>query len=97
MYPRRFSLAAPGALRADRYKLIEAPEMELYDLATDPTERRDIYAERPTVTAAMLQRLRSFDTTALPETVPGKGNVPAERLRHGNALGHTAGAVIVRV
>ena len=54
--------------------------MELYDLVTDPAEQRNIHAERPTVAASMLQRLRALDTTKLPLTMPGADGGLAERL-----------------
>jgi len=61
MYPRRFGWAPLRSLRADRYKVIDAPRAELYDLARDPTEKHNALTEHPSVAAAMLQRLRSFD------------------------------------
>ena len=61
MYPRRFGWAPLRSLRADRYKVIDAPRAELYDLARDPTEKHNVLTEHPRVAAAMLQRLRSFD------------------------------------
>jgi len=36
-----------------RYHLIDGPRPELYDLARDPAERRDVLAERPQVASAM--------------------------------------------
>jgi choline-sulfatase len=62
MYPRRFGWAPLRSLRADRYKVIEAPRAELYDLISDPGEERNVLTEHPTVAAAMLRRLRSFES-----------------------------------
>ena len=62
MYPRRFGWAPLRSLRADRYKVIEAPRAELYDLVSDPGEERNVLTEHPTVAAAMLRRLRSFES-----------------------------------
>lgn len=62
MYPRRFGWAPLRALRADRYKLIDAPRPELYDLATDPGELRNVHASHATVASAMRDRLRSYDS-----------------------------------
>lgn len=70
MYPRRFGWAPLRSLRADRYKVIDAPRAELYDLANDPVEERNVLAEHPTVAAAMLQRLRSFDSGQEPTAAP---------------------------
>ncbi|MCA1650579.1 MAG: sulfatase-like hydrolase/transferase, partial [Acidobacteria bacterium] len=68
MYPRRFGWAPLGSLRADRYKVIKAPRPELYDLVNDPGEERNVLAEHPTVAAAMLRRLRSFESGQEPVT-----------------------------
>ena len=46
------------ALRDGRFKLIDAPRPELYDLERDPFEERNMYAERQTTAAAMIQRLQ---------------------------------------
>jgi choline-sulfatase len=62
MYPRRFGWAPLRSLRADRYKVIDAPRAELYDLVSDPGEERNVLAEHPAVAAAMLQRLRAFES-----------------------------------
>lgn len=70
-YPRRFGWAPLHSLRADRYKLIDAPRAELYDLASDPGEQRNVLAQHPTVAAAMLRRLRSFEPVPEPMAPPG--------------------------
>jgi arylsulfatase A-like enzyme len=61
LYPQRFGWAPLRSLRADRYKLIDAPRPELYDLQADPREQRNIFASSPAVAAAMRRRLRSFE------------------------------------
>src|SRR5512143_1311416 len=45
------------APRDGRYKLIDAPRPELYDLATDPGELRNLYAEQPKTAAALREGL----------------------------------------
>ena len=57
-YPRRLGWSPLRALRDGRFKLIDAPRPELYDLERDPFEERNVYAERPTTAAAMIQRLQ---------------------------------------
>jgi arylsulfatase A-like enzyme len=61
LYPRRFGWASLRSLRADRYKVIEAPRPELYDLDTDPTEQRNIFDEKSGTARAMLSRLQAFE------------------------------------
>ena len=58
MYPRyHFGWSALRALRAGRFKLIEAPRPELYDLAADPSEQHNLYERRPALAAALARRL----------------------------------------
>lgn len=52
-----------GAIRRDRWKLIERFEdgrVELFDLAADPGEARDLAAERPDVAATMQRELAAW-------------------------------------
>jgi arylsulfatase A-like enzyme len=95
MYPQRFGWSGLRSLRADRYKVIAAPRPELYDLATDPRERRNLFDERPAVGRAMLGRLRAFDSGSgrtSAESALGRATAVApavvERL---SALGYVAG------
>ncbi len=47
------------AIRDDRFKLIEGPFPELYDLAADPDESRNLAAEQPELVSRMRARIRS--------------------------------------
>jgi choline-sulfatase len=92
MYPLRFGWAPLRSLRADRYKLIDAPKAELYDLMNDPGEERNVLKEHPTVAAAMLRRLRSFDSEDNPATAPPQAtdSEVSERIA---SLGYVGGAL----
>jgi choline-sulfatase len=57
-YPRRLGWSPLRALRDGRFKLIDAPRPELYDLDRDPFEERNLYDERPATAAAMTRRLQ---------------------------------------
>lgn len=57
LYPQRFGWSPIYALRDGRFKYIEAPRPELYDLHGDPFEERNIYSERPNTAMALRQRL----------------------------------------
>ena len=46
------------AWRAGRYKVIDAPRPELYDLERDPHETANLYAERRALADSMIARLR---------------------------------------
>lgn len=63
-YPHYYPTASPsGAIRSGRWKLIEFFEdrrAELYDLAADPTESRDLAADRPEVVEDLRKRLQAW-------------------------------------
>lgn len=63
-YPLRFGWSPLRALRAGRYKLVEAPRPELYDLERDPFEERNIHEDRPEVARALAGRLSAFGREA---------------------------------
>ena len=79
------------AIRDDRFKLIEAPRPELYDLARDPGETRNLYLEQAETARALekeLQRWTSSGTGAM--SVGGLDREAIEKLA---ALGYVgAGA-----
>jgi arylsulfatase A-like enzyme len=57
LYPRRLGWSPLRALRDGRFKLIDAPRPELYDLERDPFEERNIHDERRSLADAMRRRL----------------------------------------
>jgi arylsulfatase A-like enzyme len=60
MYPlHHYGWSELTATRSDRYKLIDAPRPELYDLERDPHEQTNIFEERRSVADAMLRNLRA--------------------------------------
>jgi arylsulfatase A-like enzyme len=91
--PERFGWSPLRSLRAGRFKLIDAPRPELYDLETDPAERHNLHASLPGVAAAMSRRLSTLMQDIPP--VPGAGDAPrptAEMLAQLRALGYVATA-----
>lgn len=59
MYPlHHYGWSELTTLRSDRYKLIDAPRPELYDLQNDPNELVNLFDDRRTVADAMLRELR---------------------------------------
>jgi arylsulfatase A-like enzyme len=94
LYSQRFGWSGLRSLRADRYKVIEAPRPELYDLFTDPAEQKNIFDQKPGVGAAMLDRLRAIGGPA-GQTVgvrPGIDRAAAERVASLGYIGATADA-----
>ncbi|GMV20389.1 MAG: hypothetical protein AMXMBFR57_03380 [Acidimicrobiia bacterium] len=59
MYPlHHYGWSELTSLRSDRFKLIDAPRPELYDLETDPGELRNLFDERRSVADVLLRELR---------------------------------------
>jgi len=56
-YPRRFGWSELQALRAGRYKFINAPRPELYDLDADPAEQHNLVDERAALKSVMAARV----------------------------------------
>ena len=57
LYATRFGWSALRALEDERFKYIDAPRQELYDLSRDPFEEHNIAAERPALAGVMARRL----------------------------------------
>jgi choline-sulfatase len=70
-----------------RHHLIEGPQPELYDLARDPGERRDLAAAQP----AVAERLRA-ELRLIPEGDRAPGEVPSEVREGLAALGYVGAA-----
>jgi arylsulfatase A-like enzyme/Tfp pilus assembly protein PilF len=73
---------------AGRDKYIDLPMPELYDLATDPREERNQFANRADRAAVLAATLRSFDVNP-PGRPAAETTEVAEKLR---ALGYTTGS-----
>jgi len=62
MYPlHHYGWSDLRAMRSGRFKVIDAPRPELYDIDTDPGEQTDIYQQRRTVGDQMIARLRAME------------------------------------
>ncbi len=79
------------AVRSGRWKVIEAPRPELFDMERDPGEQNDLAAEERAALLAMTARLDRFGPPGLPAraAMPVSGDPEARsRLR---ALGYASG------
>ncbi len=65
---------APLALRSGSWKLVTKPNgnSELYDLASDPSEQKDLAAQQPERLAQLTTRLNAIRGSDVPVTQPGK-------------------------
>ncbi|HEY7474502.1 MAG TPA: sulfatase [Vicinamibacterales bacterium] len=86
MYPLQHGWSALQSVRQGRYKFIEAPRPELYDLVGDPGEVRNLYEKQPAIAAQLQSLLRTFGPAGLSKGAPADG-ASRDRLA---ALGYTA-------
>lgn len=62
MYPlHHYGWSDLRALRSGRYKVIDAPRPELYDIDRDPAELTNLYGERRQLADRMIAQLRSLE------------------------------------
>ncbi|HVS13924.1 MAG TPA: sulfatase-like hydrolase/transferase, partial [Thermoanaerobaculia bacterium] len=93
LYPLlHYGWAPLRAVRGRRSKHIEAPQPELYDLAADPGETRNLYAGRPREAEELARRLAELREAIEvgPEGAGRPREVDAEALAQLQALGYVA-------
>jgi arylsulfatase A-like enzyme len=72
MYARRFGWSPPRMLRDGRFKLIDLPRPELYDLDADPFESHDLSTERPSLVRGMRLQLDRITSSARRDITPAR-------------------------
>ena len=90
LYPRRFGWGSLHALRAGRFKLVNAPQPELYDLEKDPGEQHNIYHQRNDLGAVMSAALNrmALDTPGDPAAAATRPD--SESIERLAALGYVS-------
>ncbi len=79
-------------LRSPRYKFVQAPRPELYDLAADPGESHNIFREQQDVARRMGDELtRLMDDTSRDAPAPEAANLDRETLQRLASLGYVGG------
>jgi len=79
-------------LRSPRYKFVQAPRPELYDLAADPGESHNIIREQQDVARRMGDELkRVMDDTSRDAPAPEAANLDRETLQRLASLGYVGG------
>ncbi len=78
------------ALRTERWKYIRAPQPELYRLADDPGERRNVFAEFPDTVLLFEDRLDRY-LASLPPLPSGASSLSDEDRERLQSLGYLAG------
>jgi len=89
-YPRHIGGTPLKSLRVGRYKYIDAPEPELYDLSRDPNELDNLYPRQKSVALALSERTHSFRqryAALKPVAAPALSPEVVERL---SSLGYIA-------
>jgi choline-sulfatase len=96
MYPlHHYGWSSLRALRAGRYKLIDAPRPELYDLEQDPREAQNLFAERAALGQRMQSQLRTLEDQWSNEAsaAPAPADVDPEVRERLAALGYVGSFV----
>ena len=90
LYPERFGWSPLRALRDGRFKLIDAPRPELYDLEHDPFEEQNLYDTRRVLADALTRRVRALSSrgSSAHGVVDSKTAVPADLRERLAALGY---------
>jgi arylsulfatase A-like enzyme/Tfp pilus assembly protein PilF len=93
LYPLlHYGWAPLRVLRSGRYKLIDAPEPELYDLDADPGERTNLLREERSTYARLRDRLAAVrEQIERSEAEAPRADVDAETLEQLRTLGYAAG------
>ncbi len=90
LYPERVGWSALRALRDERFKFIDAPRPELYDLETDPFEERNRYAPGLATARAMVGHLDALAALWRGPAVGQVEPVPADVRARLAALGYVS-------
>ncbi len=88
-----FGCSALRSLRLGQYKMIDAPQPELYDLEKDPDEKRNLYTRERALGLALRQRLQRLQPRPQPAPRTSSKVSDPETAAALNSLGYvTAGS-----
>jgi arylsulfatase A-like enzyme/Tfp pilus assembly protein PilF len=88
-YPRTAGWHDLAALAFDRWKLVLSSEVELYDVAADPGETRNLASQKSALVDGARKRLMDLHSAKAQPAASALSSDAAERLR---ALGYVSGA-----
>jgi arylsulfatase A-like enzyme/tetratricopeptide (TPR) repeat protein len=93
----QFGWAALHSLRSTRYKLIQAPRPELYDLLADPGEETNVFDGNPAVASGLMAKLdRLMAETSRDAPAPEAADLDRETVDRLAALGYVGATVSPR-
>ncbi len=78
------------SIRVGRYRYIQAPAPELYDLSNDPGELHNLYAQEKALTRSLHERLLSLQSRYAPKEKPVPVSASPEVLTRLKSLGYLA-------
>jgi len=87
-----FGCSSLRALRTGRYKYIQGPEPELYDLAADPGETRNLYAQQASLALASKNKLAALSTRFHGPHPMAQRALDPDTVARLNSLGYVAGS-----
>lgn len=95
MYPlHHYGWSDLRALRSGRYKVVDAPRAELYDIERDPEEHTNIYEGRKQLGDTMIAQLRALESKfAKTDAALPAGDVDPEARQRLAALGYVGSFV----
>jgi len=88
---RHFGCSSLRALRMGQYKYIDSPKPELYDLADDPGERRNLYSQQRQIALAAQQKLAFLHSRLGKRHPAGQKALDPDTVARLNSLGYVAG------
>ncbi|MBN1222090.1 MAG: sulfatase-like hydrolase/transferase, partial [Candidatus Aminicenantes bacterium] len=77
------------SIRTQRYKYIEAPVPELYDVVDDPEELTNIINKKPEKAKDLAARLKKFEEKYASEKTPSRSSLSFEEREKLRSLGYT--------
>ena len=87
-YPNEFGWSSLRALRTDRFKYIDAPKPELYDLKADPQELHNLYATQRATALELKSQFDALVTRVTPKQIPPRSPVSAGDIEALASLGY---------
>lgn len=78
------------SLRVGEYQYIEAPKAELYDLAQDPGENRNLFGSKPVLALTMRSRLTELRSHYASKSAAATSSLSPEAIERLRALGYLA-------
>ena len=87
-YPNEFGWSALRALRSGRFKYIDAPKPELYDLGTDPEETHNLYQTKQAIAHELRSQFEALVARVTPKATSPRPQASPEDVETLASLGY---------